>query len=344
MLSSNERLSPFIKPGVEGLLNPLHPWLNDAQVSEIMINAPGEVFIEKEGEMTQFKVPELTSLYIKRLFQMIANESQQTLDEQHPILAGTLYNGARVQLILPPISRHHTLAIRKASIKQLALDEYQTQGFYQGLLPFYMQSLKSHCQNRDEEKLLDLFQQQDWNEFVKTAIAQRKNIVISGGTSSGKTTFLNACLAAIDKRERVISLEDTRELIIPHANQVSLLTSKESPGKPLIEMQTLLQATLRLRPDRIIMGEIRGKEIMDFVGACSTGHEGSIATIHANNPQIALQRMIQLYKQNNVPSMRDEEIAAELHSVIDIIIQVNKTAYGRQAVSCYYKQAQDIGE
>lgn len=107
-------------------------------------------------------------------------------------------------------------------------------------------------------------------------------------------------------------------------------------------MQTLLQATLRLRPDRLIMGEIRGKEIMDFVMACSTGHEGSMTSIHANNPHIAMHRMVQMYKQNNVPSMRDEEIQEELNSVIDIILQVNKTKSQRMAVSFYYKGAQAL--
>ncbi|WP_058535360.1 P-type DNA transfer ATPase VirB11 [Legionella saoudiensis] len=328
----------FVKPGAEGLLSPLMPWLNHPQVSEILINKPKEVFIELHGVMTRHEIPELTSLYLHRLFQMIANESQQRLDEAHPLLSGNLYNGFRVQLIIPPVSLYHSLAIRKTALSHWLLDDYSAQGFYRRMQPMNLNQAMSHT--AQDQSLLHLYQKRCWGDFIKTAVALRKNIVISGGTSSGKTTFLKACLEAIPADERIIVLEDTRELSSSHANQVSLLASHGNQGKAQVTMQTLVQATLRLRPDRLIMGEIRGKEIMDFVMACSTGHEGSITSIHANNPQIAMQRMVQLYKQNNVPSMRDEEIRAELNQVIDIIIQLGKVGNERVALSCYYKEAQ----
>lgn len=118
---------------------------------------------------------------------------------------------------------------------------------------------------------------------------------------------------------------------------MNLLATKDDQGLSKITMQDLVQASLRLRPDRIIMGEIRGREILDFVSACSTGHEGSMTTIHANNPRIAFMRMTQMYKLNNVPSMRDEDIMRELKEVIDIVIQLNKTKQGRVASHIYYK-------
>lgn len=129
-------------------------------------------------------------------------------------------------------------------------------------------------------------------------------------------------------------MEDTREIEAPHQNQVNLVTVK---GEAEINMQTLLQCCLRLRPDRTIIGEIRGKEILDFIGACSTGHAGSITSLHANNPKLAFMRMTQLYKQNQVPSMTDAEILNELHAVIDVIIQLEKTSIGRKVQSLYYK-------
>ncbi|MGC1183142.1 P-type DNA transfer ATPase VirB11 [Legionella sp.] len=330
----------FVKPGAEGLLSPLMSWLNHPQVSEILINKPQEVFVEVHGCMTRHEVPELTSLYLHRLFQMIANESQQRLDEAHPLLSGNLYNGYRVQLIIPPISLYHTLTIRKTVLAHWSLEDYATNGFYRRMKTMSLnQEFANNCQDKE---LLDLYRQQRWGDFIKNAVVLRKNIVISGGTSSGKTTFIKACLEAIPAHERIILLEDTRELSSSHLNQVSLLASKGSQGKAQVDMQGLLEATLRLRPDRLIMGEIRGKEIMDFVMACSTGHEGSITSIHANNPQIAMQRMVQLYKQNNVPSMRDEEIRAELNQVVDIIIQLGKVGNERVAQYCYYKDAQLI--
>ena len=332
-MSNAALLSSFVKPGAEGLLSPLLPWLTDSGVSEIMINAPREVFIEKNSKMHCHEAPALTPLYLQRLFQMIANESNQRLDEAHPLLSGNLFNGTRVQLVIPPVSSHYTLSIRKASVQQLSLNDYEERGFYRTLLPFHINEASK------AQDLLAEYTQGHWDAFIQRAIALRKNIVISGGTSSGKTTYLNACLKSIDLNERLILLEDTRELTLAHPNHVSLIASSGGQGKATVDMQKLLQATLRLRPDRIIMGEIRGREIMDFVMACSTGHEGSITSIHANNPRIAMQRMVQMYKLNNVPSMRDEDIRRELDSVIDIILQVGKTPQGRVALSCYYKGA-----
>ena len=329
----------FVKPGAEGLLSPLQPWLTDPDVAEIMINAPGEVFVERRGKITQHQLTMLTPLYLQRLFQFIANEAQQRLDETNPMLAGNLFDGSRVQLVIPPISSHHTLTIRRQSIRALTLTDYSAKNFYQHLQAVTQLNNTEAFTGDYEQELLTLYQQKQWDPFIKLAIACRKTIVISGGTSSGKTTFLNACLQEIDHSERLILLEDTRELVAPHANMVSLLAANSEQSKAKVNMQQLVQCSLRLRPDRLIMGEIRGREIMDFISACATGHEGSFTSIHANNPYIAMLRMVQMYKQNNVPSMRDEEIRTELNSVIDIILQLNKTKNGRIAKYCYYKAA-----
>lgn len=327
----------FVKPGVEGLLTPLMPWLSDKNVSEIMINHPRIVFIERLSVITSFDVPELTPIYLQRLFQFMANESHQRLDESHPMLSGTLFDGSRVQLVMPPISQHHTLSIRRASIASLNLADYDNHGFYGAVKEVSLSADERSFMMDSDARLNALYEQHQWGAFIALAIASRKTIVVSGGTSSGKTTFLNACLQAVDLNERLILLEDTRELLAPHANQVSLLASRGDQGRAHVSMQDLVKCSLRLRPDRLIMGEIRGPEIMDFVSACSTGHAGSFTSIHANNPRMAMQRMVQLYKQNNVPSMRDEEIRDELNSVIDIILQVSKSKEGRVATHCYYK-------
>jgi type IV secretion system protein VirB11 len=185
-----------------------------------------------------------------------------------------------------------------------------------------------------------LYHQGAWGDFIALAVHLKKNIVVSGETSSGKTTYLNACIGNIPHHERIITLEDTYEISIPHQNVVRLCAPKKGVGTTVgLCMQDLVQCALRLRPDRLIMGEIRGAEILDFISACATGHEGSITSIHANNPRIAFMRMTQLYKLNNVPSMRDEDILRELHEIIDIIIQVAKTPNGRRAASFYYKHA-----
>ena len=324
-------------PGSEGLLHPLKQWLEDEQISEILVNEPQTIWIEKKGKLIMHSVKEFTEAHLNRLFQLIANENKQRISSIEPLLSGSLRDGSRIQLVLPPTAKQFTFAIRRKVVQNLGLDDYKKQTYYRNIIPYDINSATFSMLPETEKELVCLFNQHDWDSFIERAIELRKNIIISGGTSSGKTTFLNACLRHIPLEDRVITLEDTREIEIPHPNQVSLLASKGDQGLAKVTMQELVQCCLRLRPDRIIMGEIRGKEMMDFVSACSTGHEGSLTTIHANNPRVAFMRMVQMYKQNNVPSMTDEDIMRELKEVIDIIIQINKTPEGRLAQSIYYK-------
>jgi type IV secretion system protein VirB11 len=327
----------LVAPGALGMLSILTPWLDNPAVSEIMINQPGEVFIEEHGQMTRHELPELTRLYLRRLFTFIANESGQILNEVHPLLSASLFDGTRVQLVIPPVTPHYTLSIRRQSIHQLNLLDYQQQGFFEQAKPFFLG--ERPWEEHTDETLQSLYAEKNWAAFLKQAVLARKTIILSGGTSSGKTTFLNALLQEIPSYERIITLEDTHEVSMPHENQVNLLASKGEQGKAKVSMQDLLQSCLRLRPDRIIMGEVRGAEILDFISSCSTGHAGSMTSIHANNPQIAFMRMAQMYKLNNVPSMTEKDILNELHTVIDIIVQVGKTERGRQLLHCYYKDA-----
>lgn len=324
-------------PNSAGLLEPLKKWLDDFKVSEILINKPSEVYIEKESVLNKYNVPELTPRFLNMLFQLIANENSQELNSKKPLLSGSLEDGSRVQLVLPPVAKFHTLSIRRKVIKNFSLKDYAKIGFYKTADKFDINKNSFDILPKKEQDLIMLYREANWPEFINLAIALKKNIVVSGGTSSGKTTFLNACLQNIPLDERIIILEDAREVDIPHENQVQLLASKSEQGIAKVSMQDLVQCCLRLRPDRIIMGELRGKEVMDFISACSTGHEGSITSIHANNPKIAFMRMAQMYKQNNVPSMSDADIMRELNEVVDIVVQLTKTPVGRIVENIYYK-------
>lgn len=330
------------KPGSEGLLSPFMPWLQDKSVSEILINRPKEVFIEKHSQMMRFDLPVLSTLHLKRLFNFIANENGQALSEDRPLLSGNLYDGSRVQLVIPPAANFYTLSIRRKTLANLSLDYYEQTDFFKQAEAFDLNN-SARLLEDGESDLLQLYQQQQWKAFISKAIELKKNIVISGGTSSGKTTFLNACINQIPLEERLITLEDTFELEPPHENCVRLFAPKKTNEQETgVCMQDLVQCALRLRPDRLLMGEIRGKEILDFISACSTGHEGSLTSIHANNPRIAFMRMIQLYKLNNVPSMQDEAILQELKSVIDVIVQLKKGSSGRMISHVYYKGAEGL--
>ena len=283
-------------PGSEGLLAPLIPWLADGEVSEILINQPGEVFIEKRGEMTRFDVPALNRTHLRHLSTFIANENKQNLDEKCPLLSGNLFDGTRVQLVMPPASKYMALSIRRQSIKKMELSDFSKTNFYTRAMAFDVNKPASAYASDADKDLLALFKQEDWPAFIEQAIAAKKNIVISGETSSGKTTFLNACARSIDSASRILTLEDTYEIDIPHQNQLNLRAVKSGDGQAnTLSMQDLVQAALRLRPDRILMGEVRGREIMDLISSASTGHEGMLTTIHAPNPRVAFMRMIQMY-------------------------------------------------
>lgn len=319
-------------PNSAGMLVLLTQWLRDPEISEVLLNKPGEIYVEKNNQFIKYYLPEFNRDFCETLFQLIAGENQQALNEKFPLLSGNLLNGFRIQLILPPAAQHPTFAIRCQKKKIFTLESNRDTNFYKNAMAVDESSSTLSL----EKSLLEFYENCRWYEFISQAIAMRKNIVISGGTSTGKTTFLNACLHHINLQERIITLEDTREIHAPHDNQVNLIASKGTQSLAKLSMQDLLQCSLRLRPDRIILGEIRGKEIMDFVAACSTGHEGSLTTVHANNPQMALMRMKQMYKLNQVPAMTEADILEELNAVIDIVIQLTKTSNGRCIQSVYY--------
>lgn len=335
-----EMMATRYMPGAQGLLSPLMPFLSDNHVSEILINQPKEVYVQKGRSMTCHVLPELDRVHLKRLFTFIANESNQGIHENSPLLSGNLYDGSRVQLVIPPVSQDYTLSIRRQSVKQLSMDDYRHSNFYSQTRIFDRYApVMDHFSDTDRV-LMTLYESGCWADFMEAAVHFKKNIVISGATSSGKTTYLNALISHIPLSERIITLEDTYEITIPHPNIVRLCAPKQSGRTAsVVSMQDLVQCSLRLRPDRLIMGEIRGSEVLDFISACSTGHEGSMTTIHAQNPRVAFLRMMQMVRLNNVPGMRDEDIERLLQEVVDIVIQVNDTPEGRVSTCVYYKYA-----
>ena len=169
-------------------------------------------------------------------------------------------------------------------------------------------------------------------------MATKKNILISGGTSTGKTTFLNACLKEIPHDERIITLEDVREVKISHHNKVHLLASKGEQGTARTTMTQLIEASLRLRPDRIILGELRGKEAADFINAPATGHDGSLASIHASSPTLAFIRLVHMVKLNPGMNLSRDDILTDLHHLIDVVVQIKRVRIG----SHYQRTISDI--
>ena len=209
-------------PSSVGLLEPLDPWLQDTKVSEILLNKPGEVYVEKEGKLNRFDVPSLNERAVQMLFQLIANENAQELSAKKPLLSASLQDGSRVQIVLPPTAKTHTLSIRRKVARNFSLADYNDLNFYKDAVSFDVNCDHFSQLGDDEKQLVLLYQQKEWDAFIRRAIELKKNVVISGGTSSGKTTYLNACLRHIALDERILLLEDARGIDIPHPNQVSL--------------------------------------------------------------------------------------------------------------------------
>ncbi len=314
-------------------LAPLHSLLEDGGISEISINEPYAAWIEKGGEINQLALPALSLYWLQGLANLIARYSEQRHDETMPLLSASLPQGHRVQIVIPPACEEGKIifSIRKQVVRNLSLNDYVTTGAFTNTRPYFIDSPRIHAVLNDTEKnLAALFDAKNYTEFLQRGIAGRKTVLISGGTGTGKTTFLNACIKEIPLYERMLTLEDIREVDIPHKNRVHLLASRGAQSMTNVGMPQLVEASLRLRPDRIIMGEIRGAEAADFINATATGHDGSVASIHASNPAMAFMRLAHMVKLNPAQTQSREDILADLHAIIDIVVQIERIRIGNQ--------------
>jgi type IV secretion system protein VirB11 len=314
---------------LKAFLAPLEPWLARADVSEILINQPEEVWIERNGVQTmeRHSVPELSAQALNRLAAQIARANNQGISRAHPLLSGLLPGGERVQIVAPPATRKHlAIAIRKQVTLDLSLADYRQSGAFE-----HVKTQEEAELSQKDAQLLGLLQAQDFQTFFEQAVRARKNILISGGTSSGKTTFLNALLKNIADYERVIAIEDTPEVVLSVQNAVGLVSVRGELGETQVTTEELLQAALRMRPDRLLLGEIRGSEAFSFLRAVNTGHPGSITTVHADSPKGAIEQVALMALQARM-NLNRSEIMAYVRSVVDIIVQVRRHQ-GRRIVS-----------
>jgi len=315
-------------------LTPLKKFFAQPSVSEISINQPKEAWVEIGGDMTRHDIPEFDLEHLKALGRLVAQATDQKISEEMPLLSATLPEGYRIQVVFPPACEPSTVAmsIRKQTIINLDLDQYEAIGAFQN-------TLVRHTLNPVDKTLRDLLNAGNVKEFIKQAVLAKKNIIISGGTSTGKTTFFNATLKIIPPTERIITCEDAREIMIPHIpNKVHLIASKGGQGRAQVNMQDLVEASLRLRPDRLMLGELRGKEAFSFMRAVNTGHPGSISTLHADTPELAFEQLILMIMQAGLGISR-EQIKSYVENVINVIIQLKRGPRGMRYVSeLYFKE------
>ena len=319
---------------LETYIAPIKSFFIQEGVNEISINRQQEVWVEKFGDMTRYDIPEFTLEHLKALGRLVAQSTEQRISEETPLLSANLPDGYRVQVVFPPACEAGTVAfsIRKQSSLNMDLDAYEALGAFQT-------TAVRKTENLVDKKLRALLDSGQVKEFLKTAVLARKNMIVSGGTSTGKTTFLNAILKAIPPTERIITCEDAREINVDHLpNRVHLMASKGGQGRAQVTMQDLIEACLRLRPDRIMVGELRGKEAFSYLRAINTGHPGSISTLHADTPRLALEQLILMIMQAGLGITR-EQIKDYVENVINVIIQLKRGEKGRRYVSeIYFKE------
>lgn len=314
---------------LDNILAPLKQLLDQSDVNEISINRCGEVWVERGDITSCHAFPKLTLRYLKDLAQLVATYTEQTISAEQPLLSAYLPQGYRIQFVYPPAVNNDTIgiSIRKPSLPDRDLHWHRQQT-----------STPSQQDQQTYNKMLQLYQQANYSDFLRLAITQRFNILISGGTSTGKTTFLNTLLKEISLQERIITIEDVPEIHLIQPNMLSLFASRNQQGRSKIDMQDLVEASLRLRPDRIIIGELRGVEAFSFLRAINTGHPGSIATLHADTPKLAFEQLILMVMQKNLGLSR-EQIETYIHSIIHVIVQLKKDQNGlRYIEEIYWKR------
>ncbi len=285
-------------------LRPIESLIRDPEVSEIMINAPSRVFVERHGLVEAVKGVEISEKSLQIAARNIARALDDEISEEKPILDSRLPDGSRVAAVFPPCSvGGTTLTIRKFHNKRFTAEELVRIGsLTRGVL-----------------------------ETLQQAIEAEKNILISGGTASGKTTLLNALAAFIPGTCRLILIEDTAEIQIDKANLVRLEARRDHPGLPAVTIRDLLRAALRHRPDRIILGEVRGGEAFDLLQALNTGHSGTLSTIHANSAEQAVSRFTSCVLQSGV-ELPYTAVRSSIADSIHLLLHIERRK-GRRQVS-----------
>lgn len=315
-------------------LKPLKAMFEKEGVSEISINRPKEIWVEVFGDMQHHVIPEFDLEHLKGLARLVAQSTEQRVSEESPLLSANLPDGYRIQVVFPPACEPSTVAmsIRKQTVLNMDLDAYEALGAFRS-------TVSKKMENEHDKELRSLLDRGQVKEFIHKAVVYKKNVIVSGGTSTGKTTFMNAVLKSIPKLERIITCEDAREINIDHIpNHVHLVASKGGQGRANVTTQDLIEACLRLRPDRIMVGELRGKEAFSYLRAINTGHPGSISTLHADTPALAIEQLILMIMQAGLGITR-EQIKNYVETVVNVIIQLKRGEKGARFVSeIYFKE------
>jgi type IV secretion system protein VirB11 len=314
-------------------LAPLAPWLSRPDVTDVLINRPGEVWVETTGgAMCREPADQLDEMALQRLARQIAAASHQGVNREQPLLSATLPDGSRVQVVAPPATRGGlAMAVRKHLISDMSVADLAREGLFDAA--HRTDATKAREADAELEAILE---GGDLHGFLKAAVKRRKTIVISGGTGSGKTTLLNALVKEISRDERLVVIEDAPEVRLDHPNSVGLVAVRGELGEAKVDADALLAASLRLRPDRILLGELRGKEAFAFLRAVNSGHPGSLTTIHADSPAGALDQIALLALTSGV-DLGWDKVQTYVSRVIDVVVQLDRVDGVRRVSEVLFK-------
>jgi pilus assembly protein CpaF len=284
-------------------LGPLEPLLKDPTITDILVNGANKVFVERYGRLESTAVRFKDEKHLLRIIQKIVSAVGRRVDEAAPMCDARLADGSRVNAVVPPLAIDGSLlSIRKFARVPISMERL----IEIGSVPAQVA------------------------EVLAAVVASRRNVLISGGTGSGKTTMLNAMSAFIDGTERIVTIEDSAELQLQQVHVVRLETRPQNiEGKGEIAQRELVKNALRMRPDRIIVGEVRGGEAFDMLQAMNTGHDGSMTTVHANTPRDALSRVEQMIGMSGI-DIPARSARAQIASAINVVIQVGRLSDGRR--------------
>jgi type IV secretion system protein VirB11 len=315
-------------------LRALRPYLRD-DVMELCINQPHEAFLESSAGWRRESLEFADFDWCSRLAKLIANSTQQRIDSTSPLLSASLPTGERVQIVMPPATTAGcvAIAIRRPAEKVWSIEELASRGIFRRATP------AGKMLDPVEQELMALLQRRDFEAFMRLAVRSRKNIVVSGPTGSGKTTWTKALIREIPSDERLVTIEDAKELVLDrHPNHVRLFYSKDDQGMARVTPKQLLESCLRMKPDRILLAELRAEEAFDYLRNVNSGHPGSITSVHATSAELAFEQLMLLVKQNQGGrELARADIKSLLYLLIDVVIQFGVERHERFIKEIWYQ-------
>jgi type IV secretion system protein VirB11 len=316
-------------------LQALRPLLDRADVMELCINQPREAFLETARGWHRVPLPFADFEWCRRLAKLVANSTQQRIDATCPLLSASLPSGERLQIVMPPATTAGcvAIAIRRPSQEVWSIEELAARGIFR-------RTRRAAPELDDTERELQrLLAGGDFPAFMRLAVHGRKNILVSGPTGSGKTTWTKALIREIPADERLVTIEDAQELLLDrHPNSVRLFYSKDDQGVARVTPKQLLESCLRMKPDRILLAELRAEEAFDYLRNVNSGHPGSITSVHAASAELAFEQLVLLVKQN--PGGRDlarADIKSLLYLLVDVVIQFGVERHERFIKEVWYQ-------